>query len=138
MELLSFVQNHLLMVAAWLLCVIAIVVTEILNKTHAPQKCSPQELVDLMNQDLVKVIDIRPAEQFQKSHILHAKNLVWNQKDESAYKAISQKIILVCQQGQTATQLAQKLKKQGMHDVSVLSGGLDAWQSNHLPLVKGK
>lgn len=137
MKLLAFVQTHLLLVAAWVICALAIIVSEWVNRKQAPQKLSPQQLVDLMNQDAVKVIDIRPAEQFQKAHILHAKNLVWNQKDLSAFQQ-KQGLVLVCQQGLTASQLAQKLKKQGMQDVAILSGGIEAWQSQQLPLVKGK
>jgi rhodanese-related sulfurtransferase len=138
-QVLEFIQNHALLVSAWVVCLIAIIVTEIKTKTAASTEVSPQQLVELMNENTVKVIDIRSSELFKKSHILNAKNIPWNNQDEAAFKSLNQdKIVLVCQQGQTATTLAGKLQQQGMQDVIVLTGGLSAWQQQNLPLVKGK
>ena len=50
----------------------------------------------------------------------------------------TERFVLICQQAQTASQLAEKLKKQGFTQVQVLAGGISAWQQNNLPLVKGK
>lgn len=136
---LTFIHNHLIMVGAWVICALAIIVTEIKNKASGPTKLSPQQLVELINAGQVKVIDIRKPEQFRAAHILHAKNIPWNQQDEAAFANLNQdKLILVCEQGQTAQQLAIKLKKMGMPEPEILAGGLAAWKQNNLPLVKGK
>jgi rhodanese-related sulfurtransferase len=46
--------------------------------------------------------------------------------------------VLVCQVGQTATTAAKRLRKAGFAQVAVLEGGIQAWQSADLPLVKGR
>ena len=47
-------------------------------------------------------------------------------------------VVLVCKLGQTASDAAKRLRKAGFTNVSVLEGGIQAWQSADLPLVKGR
>ena len=138
-QVLSFIQNHLALAGAWLLCALAIIIFEIKNRADAPAKLSPHQLVERMNEGGIKLIDIRKPELFRNAHILNAKNIPWNEKDEAAFNSLNQdQIVFVCEQGHTALQLAIKLKKQGLQNLQVLAGGLAAWKQNHLPLVKGK
>ncbi len=138
-DLISFAQQHLTMVVAWCALLLAIVVTEWLNKQQKAPQVSPQSLVEQMNNQLVKVIDIRNNQTFRQGHILNSKNIPWQNQDEKVYKTLqNEPFVLICQQAQTASQLAEKLKKQGFTQVQVLAGGISAWQQNNLPLVKGK
>ena len=138
-DLISFAQQHLTMVVAWCSLLLAIVVTEWLNKQQKAPQVSPQSLVELMNNQSVKVIDIRNNQTFRQGHILNSKNIPWQNQDEKVYKTLqNEPFVLICQQAQTASQLAEKLKKQGFTQVQVLAGGISAWQQNNLPLVKGK
>jgi hypothetical protein len=138
-DILSFAQQHLLLIGAWSLLLVAIILTEMINKRQKAPQVSPQQLVDKMNNQTIKVIDIRNSQNFRKSHILNSRNIPWLSQDTSAFKPLeNEAVVLVCQQGQTASQLADKLKKQGFNNVQVLSGGLNTWQQNNLPLVKGK
>ena len=138
-DLIPFAQQHLTMVIAWCALLIAIVVTEWLNKQQKAPQVSPQSLVELMNNQLIKIIDIRNNQTFRQGHILNSKNIPWQNQDEKVYKTLqNEPFVLICQQAQTASQLAEKLKKQGFTQVQVLAGGISAWQQNNLPLVKGK
>ena len=47
-------------------------------------------------------------------------------------------VVLVCRSGITAGGVAKTLKKAGFEQVSVLDGGIAAWQAADLPLVKGR
>ena len=47
-------------------------------------------------------------------------------------------VVLVCKLGQTATDAAKRLRKAGFTNVSILEGGVQAWQGADLPVVKGK
>ena len=138
-DLISFAQQHLTMVIAWCALLLVIIVTEWLNKQQKAPQVSPQSLVEQMNNQLVKVIDIRNNQTFRQGHILNSKYIPWQNQDEKVYKTLqNEPFILICQQAQTASQLAEKLKKQGFTQVQVLAGGISAWQQNNLPLVKGK
>lgn len=138
-EILNFAQQHLLLIVSWIVLFLAIVVTELLNKRLKAPQVSPQQLVELMNQENVKLIDIRNSQNFRKTHILNSKNIPWLNQDDSVFQSVkNESMVLICQQGQSANQLADKLKKQGFQQIKVLSGGLSAWQQANLPLVKGK
>lgn len=138
-DIISFAQQHLTLLISWVFLLLAILITEMLNKRHKAPQMSSQKLVEQMNNQAIKIIDIRNAQNFHKSHILNSRNIPWLSQDTSAFKSLeNEAFVLVCQQGQTASQLADKLKKEGFTNVQVLSGGLSAWQQNNLPLVKGK
>lgn len=138
-DLISFAEQHLFLFGVWFILLIAIVTTEILNRRQAPSQISSQKLVELLNAQSITAIDIRSPELFKKAHILNSRNIVWNHKDETAFKAFAQEhLVLICQQGQSAMQLATKLKKQGFENLQILKGGLNAWTEQNLPLVKGK
>lgn len=138
-EILVFAQQHIFLIASWLVLFIAIMITELFNKRQKAPQISPQGLVELMNQGEVKLIDIRNSQNFRKTHILNSKNIPWLNQDDSVFQSLkNESVVLICQQGQTANQLADKLKKQGYSQLKVLNGGLSAWQQASLPLVKGK
>ena len=138
-DIIQFLQGHMLHASIWLILLLAIIGVELWNKRQRPKEVSPQELVDLINHDSIKVLDIRTAQLFKKGHILNSKNTPWLTQDEQMFKPYqNDKLFLVCQQGTQSINLAQKLKQNGFSEVCVLSGGLQAWQSQQLPIVKGK
>ncbi len=137
--MIQFIQGHMLQVAIWIVLLIAIISVEWWNRRQQPRQISPQELVNLINQNSVKVFDIRSTQLFKKGHILGSKNMPWLTQDEQIFKSHqNDSLVLVCQQGTQANTLAQKLKQNGFSQVCVLSGGLQAWQGAQLPIVKGK
>ena len=138
-EMIEFLQGHMLLASIWLVLLIAIIGVELWNKRQQPQTVSPQALVDILNQNNAKVLDIRAVAVFKKGHILNSKNMPWMGQDELLFKSYQHEhLVLVCQQGIQAKNLAQKLKQQGFSQVCVLSGGLQEWQNAQLPIVKGK
>ena len=138
-EFINFAQNHIFMLSIWVVLLIAVVIVEVINKKKRPHQISSQILVELMNNQNIKVIDIRTSQNFKQGHILNSKNVPWLGQDENAFKPFqNETLVLVCQQGQQASKLADKLQSQGFDQVKVLEGGLTAWQNDNLPLVKGK
>ena len=78
---------------------------------------------------------------FAKGHIAGARNVQMSQFDpENKQLAPARElpVVLVCNVGQTATSAARRLRKAGFTKVSVLEGGMQAWQGADLPLVKGR
>lgn len=138
-EIISFAQQHIFMVVTWLVLLVAIIFNEWWSKSKQAPAISSQQLVELMNNQDVKVIDIRGNQNFRQGHILNSKNIVWQNQDINPFKSLqNDSIVIVCQQGHSASQLAEKLQKEGFSKVQILAGGLSAWQQSNLPLVKGK
>lgn len=138
-NLLDFAQQHWILISCWFILFLGILGIEWWNNRKSAPEISCQQLVEQMNDNTARVIDIRTAQQFKKSHILNAQNIAWMQQDELAFQSLKgQTFILVCQDGRQSNQLAQKLKAQGFEHIEILAGGIQAWQQDNLPLVKGK
>ena len=120
---------------------VAIIVNEILGLLSGVRRIGPAQLTALVNRDNALVVDLRAIGDFEKGHIAGAKNVQMSQFDpenKALAPAKSLPVVLVCQVGQTATTAAKRLRKAGFAQVAVLEGGIQAWQSADLPLVKGR
>ena len=97
-----------------------------------------QELINLMNNHGAAVIDIRDPSAFKKGHLINSKNIQADQlvaKMTSGSRNKETPIILVCSAGKNSAPLAVNLKKAGFQRVSLLSGGIDEWKRQELPVI---
>jgi rhodanese-related sulfurtransferase len=138
-QIFQFIAHHWVLVSLFFIILLAIIVYEIINAKAGGKRISPQQAVLLMNHQHAVVVDLRSSEVFKKGHIIDALNIPAADllKDQAKIEKHKEKpIVLVCAMGQQAPKVAEQLKKQGFHHVTVLNGGLQAWQSASLPLVK--
>jgi len=135
----QFIINHW---GLWvlLISILAIIlINENVVERMRAKEVSPQEAVELLNEDKAIIIDLRDKDTWRGGHIInaiHARDEDFEQNRMDKYKAKT--LILVCTKGMQAATLARKLKTRGFTDPLVLAGGITAWQNADLPLVKGK
>lgn len=135
-QLGQFITNHLLLCLAFIGVLIVTIINELLSTKKKANEVSPQVAVDMMNHEHAVVIDLRDKEAFDKGHIidaLHAKEDDFSQAKMTKYK--NKKLILVCANGLQSAASAAKLHTQGFQTF-VLGGGINAWKTAELPLVK--
>jgi rhodanese-related sulfurtransferase len=140
-RLIEFAQANLLLSVAFAGLTVALVYTEIARLFRPFKGVSPAQLTDLINRENALVLDIRGQAEFEKGHIIGSRHLLPSQVDPEGKllaKAKESPVVVVCLAGMTATGVAQKLAKAGFKRVSVLEGGIGAWQQAGLPLAKGK
>ena len=92
-----------------------------------------------MNRQDALVIDLRPAAEFAKGHILGARNLPLSELEKRAGELDKHKakpLILHCADGNRAGNGAALLRKNGFASVVNLTGGFAAWQQAGLPVEK--
>lgn len=140
-ELAAFAGRHLLLSLALAGITVALIANEVARLFSGVRRIGPAQLTGLINRDNALVVDLRTPGEFEKGHIAGAKNVQPNKFDPenkqlAAAKALP--VVLVCRVGQTAGTLAKRLHKAGFANVSVLEGGIQAWQGADLPLVKGR
>ena len=140
-ELAAFAGRHQLLSLALVGLTVAIIANEIASLLSGVRRIGPAQLTGLINRDNALVVDLRPSGEFEKGHIAGSKNVQTSQFDPehkqlAAAKALP--VVLVCRVGQTASGAAKRLRKAGFTQVSVLEGGIQAWQAADLPLVKGR
>jgi rhodanese-related sulfurtransferase len=97
------------------------------------------EATQLINRQDALVLDVRNAEEFQKGHILNARNIPLAQLDARLADIARHKdkpVIVACESGSRSGGAAAALRKQGFAQVYNLSGGIAAWQQAGLPVEK--
>ena len=82
---------------------------------------------------------MRSEEEFEKGHILNARNIPVSQiekrvGDIARYKV--KPIIVTCESGSRCGPPAAVLRREGFSEVFILSGGNAAWQQAGLPVEK--
>ena len=138
---MAFAGRHPLLSLALGGITLALIVNEIAGRLSGVRRLGPAQLTALINRDNALVLDLRPAADFEKGHIAGAKNVQMSQFDPENKQLAPAKalpVVLVCKVGQTADGAAKRLRKAGFSNVSVLEGGVQAWQGADLPLVKGR
>ncbi|WP_424533577.1 rhodanese-like domain-containing protein [Sphaerisporangium viridialbum] len=84
----------------------------------------------------VLVVDVRTPGEFASAHIPGAINLPLDQVDRHLRRIVSDAggtMLLICQSGGRATQAHTALTREGLADVVVLDGGMNAWTAAGAP-----
>jgi rhodanese-related sulfurtransferase len=101
---------------------------------------TPAEAVALINGG-AQPVDIRAAAQYEKAHLLDARNVPLADFDQhlpSLAKLKERGILVYCENGSTSIKAVEKLREQGITGVRSLRGGLNAWRADNLPVFAGR
>jgi len=137
-QIIEFSGNHLLLVAALIISIMLLIQNLLAgNKGNI----TPVQATEMINHDEAVVIDVRPAADFSKGHIINAinipaSNLQTQMKQMEKYN--NKKIILNCRSGAQSAVACKQLGKQGFENVYNLKGGILNWQSENLPVTTKK
>ena len=103
------------------------------------KQTSVQEINGLINVGgAPQLIDVRDSGEFEAAKIQRAKLIPLSNFERQTNEIDrSQPVYLMCRSGNRAKQAAEKLVKRGFSDVHVIEGGMLAWESANLPVVKG-
>ena len=102
------------------------------------KKITAQDLINLTNQDKVKLIDLRSTADFDDGHITGSINIPYANLDDRVheikkYEGIS--LVLICENGSQSANAGEKLQNLGHKDTLILSGGINNWRMDNLPLI---
>ena len=141
-QLYAFAQSTPLLSIAFIGLTLAIIVAETRHRLSGIGSVSPAQATQLINRDDALVVDVSPAADFAKAHILGSVSAPLSELDPEKHKQLSKAkerpVVLVCRAGQTAHEAAARLKKAGFTKVNVLEGGINGWRAADLPLGKGR
>ena len=137
-NLLKFVTEHIFLVA---LAAVSggMLIWPALRRTTGGPSISTLQATLLINQQNALVLDVREAAEYEKGHVLNARNLAIGELEGRSgeiekYKA--KPVIVVCDSGSRSEKAAATLRKQGFTQVFSLTGGIGAWQQAGLPVEK--
>ena len=102
--------------------------------TRGKHTLTTLQTVQLLNKSKVSIIDVRTPDEFKGGHLRNSKNIPLGDLDKRiAELDKSQAVLLICQSGPRANRAASVLRRAGIAEVYVLSGGYAEWQSQGLP-----
>ena len=102
------------------------------------KKITPQDLINLTNQDKAKLIDLRPAADFDGGNITGSINIPFANLDDRAHEIKQNEgisLVLICEKGSQSANAGEKLQNLGHKDTLILSGGINNWRMDNLPLI---
>ena len=102
-------------------------------------RVAPAELSERL--DRVTVLDVRSPAEFESVHIPGSFNLPLDRLPEhlaSIESAASEPVVLVCRSGQRAQEAERHLVARELPGLAVLDGGLAAWESAGMPVIRGE
>ena len=139
-DFMVFAKQHWLLFTLFVVILIIWLVIESRISLQKNQAIGIQKAITMMNQDKALLIDVRKVEKFETGHILGAMSLPADDfsTDNKIFTKRKQRPILIyADTTQLAINCAMKLKKSGIEEVFVISGGITAWKQANMPVVKG-
>ncbi len=137
-QLIEFTGHHW-----YLFLALAVILGLLIHNLIVGSKGSvnPHQATEMMNHQDAVVIDVRPAADYAKGHIINALNIPMNgfkQQTGTLNKYKGKPIIINCRSGSQSSMACSQLRKEGFEQVYNLQGGLMAWESANLPLNRKK
>lgn len=137
----EFLMNHWIISAAWVLVVAMLIqnLLELVTRKYKP--ISTVGVVGLINSQEPVILDVREAFEYAKGHIQDSINIPAAKLEKrlsELEKFKNESLIVACQTGTRSTSACKKLKTAGFSDVFHLTGGIQAWEDQKLPLARKK
>jgi rhodanese-related sulfurtransferase len=137
-QLTDYIAHHPLLVAVALVSGAALVAVELRARKVGAAAVGTQDAVRLMNQGAA-VLDVRSNEEFAAGHLGSARHAPLESLElvaESIKRYKDRPVLVYCERGGRAATAIAKLRTLGFSQLFNLRGGLTAWRSDNLPLVK--
>ena len=136
---LEYTTHHPYLVAAAAILAVLAIVIELRHRARGGTSVGTSDAVRLANSGAL-LLDVRDAKDYEEGHIIEARNIPAAEiasRAESLKKFKEKPVIVYCDGGFTSAGAARALRASGFTKVVTLSGGLNSWRQENLPLVKG-
>jgi rhodanese-related sulfurtransferase len=136
---LEYITNHPFLVAAAAILAVLAAVIEMRHRARGGSSIGTADAVRLANSGAL-LLDVRDGKDYEAGHIIEARNIPAAElanRAESLKKFKEKPVIVYCDGGLASAGAARALRASGFTKVVTLSGGLNSWRQDNLPLVKG-
>jgi len=136
-SIVTFVVNHWFLSGLFVVILLALIQNEREIRSGS-SSLTPQESVLFINRENALVLDVRDVEAFKKGHIVDSLNIpgqVLQSRINELTRFKDRPILVVGPQAMAVTAL-KSLKEASFIRLKQITGGIEAWKSEGLPLVK--
>lgn len=138
-QLIIFTENNTILVVAIFIVTLMLIHSLVGEKLRGYSSVTPTQSTQMINHDDALVLDVRENKEYNEGHIINSLHIPLSNiktRMNSLEKYKSKKVIIACRSGHRSGQACATLKKEGFENVFNLSGGVMAWESANLPLIK--
>lgn len=135
---MQFVLNNWHLFLALIVVLALLVAPVVMQQLHGIKNLGPAQCVLLINRQSAVVIDVSEPSEYKAGHLPGAINVplsTFTQGVASLNKYKERPVIVVAR-GNQALKAATQLRKRGFTSVSLMAGGMSAWEKESLPLEK--
>jgi rhodanese-related sulfurtransferase len=133
---IAFAQNHVALFAALGVAVLLFIANEVHGNVFGGRRLSVAEAVRLINDREPLIIDVRPAADYKRGHLLNAVNIpAAKLRERINERDRSRPVLVYCALGGTAAEAAAELRRQGFTEAYPLRGGINDWLAANLPVT---
>ena len=135
----DFFSNNIVLFAALGIIIALILRMEIMRALRGFKAVSPAEAVQLINKEDALLLDIREDNELAQGSIRGAKHLalsVLKQRVGELKGYAGKPVIAYCKMGNRSNEACAILKQNEFTNVMSLKGGIEAWKTDNLPVVK--
>ncbi len=140
-KLPQFIGNHVALAALFVILLVALVATLVMELFSKTKELTPAGLTLLINRETPLLIDLSSIADFEKMHVPGAKHVAMSQFDPEKKELAKTKdmpVVVMDKDGRgNSVKAAQRLVKAGFEKVYTLGGGVLAWHAAQLPVAKG-
>ncbi|NOQ14748.1 MAG: rhodanese-like domain-containing protein [Methyloprofundus sp.] len=140
-QYIEFASKHWMLVVAFLAVTYFLIQDIIESSLRKYQTISPMLTVTKLNTGSPVIVDVRETGEFKKGHIADAIHIPVGSIESQVKKIDLYKqddVIVVCHTGMRSATACTSLKKLGFENVFLMTGGMQSWEENKLPVVKSK
>ncbi len=140
-QYIEFASNHWMLVVAFLAVSYFLIQDLIESSLRKYQTISPILTVSKLNTSNPIIVDVREAGEFNKGHIADAIHIPAGSIESQIKKIELYKkddVIVVCHTGTRSASICATLTKMGFENIFLMTGGMQSWEENKLPIVTSK
>ena len=105
--------------------------------TIKPSSVPPKSAFEECRNGERVILDVRTGVEFSEKHLANSKHLPLDQlKDSLGQLDSSKHHYLLCLSGKRAAKAAEILAQNGFENLSIVDGGIDAWERSGLPVER--
>lgn len=136
---MQFVLNNWYLFLALIVVLAMLIAPLLMQRLSGIESVTPAQAVLLVNRQSAVVVDVSEPAEYGAGHVPTAINTPLSKFSDfvgTLTRFKQRPLVVACKTGQRSLKAAVLLRKQGFDKVSVLAGGVTAWQRASLPLEK--
>lgn len=135
----DFFTNNIVLFAALGIIIALILRLEIKRAMSGTQNVTPAQAVQLINKEDALILDIREDNELAQGSIRGSKHYalsVLKQRLDELKQYADKPVIAYCKLGNRSNEACNILRQNNFTNVVSLKGGIEAWKTENLPVVK--